>query len=139
MRSLVILIAGILFGIGLAFSGMTDPGRVLGFLDLFGAWDPTLAFVMAGALGAYGGGMLLWRKVDGGKGWFGTELPRSESDPITKRLIIGAILFGVGWGLSGFCPGPAIASLGALRVEALIFVPALLAGSLLARWGFRAD
>lgn len=139
MKLLVLLIAGALFGVGLAVSGMTDPGKVIGFLDLFGKWDPALAFVMAGALSVYGGGMLIWRRWTAGKAWFGTELPRAGSDPITWRLIVGALLFGVGWGLSGFCPGPAIASLGVLRVEALVFVPALLLGVLIARWGFKAE
>lgn len=139
MKFLTLLFAGILFGIGLAISGMTDPAKVIGFLDLFGKWDPALAFVMGGALSAYGGGILIWRKISGGKGWFGTTLPTADSDPITKRLIIGAILFGIGWGLSGFCPGPAIASLGALRIEALIFVPTLLFGALIARFAFKAD
>ena len=139
MKLPVILFAGVLFGAGLAISGMTDPAKVTGFLDLFGQWDPSLAFVMGGALAAYGGGMFLWRKLSGGKGLFGTTLPTAGSDPVTKRLITGAILFGIGWGLSGFCPGPAIASLGAWRLEALVFVPTLLAGALIARWGFGAD
>ncbi len=139
MKFPTLLFAGLLFGAGLAISGMTDPAKVTGFLDLFGKWDPSLAFVMAGALAAYGGGIRLWRKISGGKGWFGTNLPTAGSDPITKRLVIGAILFGIGWGLSGFCPGPAIVSLGALRLEALVFVPALLAGALIARFAFRAE
>lgn len=139
MKLIVILFAGILFGAGLALSGMTDPAKVTGFLDLFGNWDPALAFVMAGALAVYGGGIFIWRKISGGTGWFGTKLPVAGSDPVTQRLIIGASLFGIGWGLSGFCPGPAIASLGALRVEALVFVPTLLAGALIARWGFGAE
>lgn len=138
MKLLTLFIAGALFGMGLADSGMTDPARVVGFLDLFGAWDPTLAFVMAGALSTYGGGMWLWRKQTRGKGWFGSELPRGESDPISRRLLIGATLFGAGWGLAGFCPGPAIASLAALRSEALVFVPTMLAGVLIARWVFSA-
>jgi uncharacterized membrane protein YedE/YeeE len=139
MRLIILLFAGALFGAGLAISGMTDPAKVTGFLDLFGKWDPALAFVMGGALTAFGGGIFVWRKLSGGKGWFGTDLPSAGSDPITARLIVGATLFGIGWGLSGFCPGPAIASLGALRIEALVFVPALLAGALIARWGFKAE
>lgn len=138
MKLLTLLVAGVLFGIGLADSGMTNPARVVGFLNLFGAWDPTLAFVMAGALSVYGGGMVLWRKATAGRGWFGSELPRGESDPISPRLLVGAALFGVGWGLAGFCPGPAIASLAALRSEALVFVPTMLVGMLLARWAFNA-
>ncbi|MFT3991925.1 MAG: hypothetical protein QM680_11000 [Luteolibacter sp.] len=139
MKLFVLLIAGILFGAGLVISGMADPGKVTGFLDLAGNWDPALAFVMAGALATYGGGMLLWRKISGGKGWFGSELPSGGNDPVTKRLIIGAVIFGIGWGLAGFCPGPAIVSLGALRLEALVFVPTMLAGALIARFVFRAE
>lgn len=138
-KFVVVLTAGMLFGWGLVISGMTNPEKVTGFLDLFGWWDPTLAFVMAGALAAYGGGMLLWRKISGGRGWFGTMLPEVGSEPVTKRLILGATLFGIGWGLSGFCPGPAIASLGSLRLEALVFIPTMLIGMLIARFGFRAD
>ncbi len=139
MKFVAILIAGIVFGIGLSISGMTNPSKVTGFLDLFGKWDPALAFVMAGALAVYGGGMFAWRKFSGGKGWFGTDLPTAGSAPITKRLILGAAIFGIGWGLAGFCPGPAIASLGALRLEALVFVPTMLVGALIARFGFHAD
>jgi uncharacterized membrane protein YedE/YeeE len=139
MKFILLLFAGILFGAGLALSGMTDPAKVTGFLDLFGKWDPALAFVMGGALAAYGGGILVWRKISGGKGWFGTDLPTAGADPVTKRLIFGAVLFGVGWGLSGFCPGPAIASLGGLRLEAFVFVPTMLIGTLIARWGFHAE
>ncbi len=118
---------------------MTDPAKVIGFLDLFGQWDPTLAFVMAGALAAYGGGIRVWRKATGGNGFFGSVLPCAGSDPVTMRLIVGAVIFGIGWGLSGFCPGPALASLGAMRIEAIVFVPALVLGALVARWGFAAD
>lgn len=139
MKWMVVLLAGFLFGAGLVISGMTDPAKVIGFLDLFGSWDPSLAFVMAGALVTYGGGMVLWRKVSSGRGWFGAMLPIAASDPVNKRLIIGASLFGIGWGISGFCPGPAIASLGALRLEALVFIPTMLIGMLIARFGFRAD
>ncbi|MFT4175791.1 MAG: hypothetical protein QM627_03970 [Luteolibacter sp.] len=139
MKLFVLLIAGILFGAGLVISGMADPGKVIGFLDLAGNWDPTLAFVMAGALATYGGGMFLWRKISGGRGFFGNSLPSGGNDPVTKRLIAGAVIFGIGWGLSGFCPGPAIVSLGALRLEALVFVPMMLAGMLIARFAFRAE
>lgn len=133
MKLMVLLFAGALFGAGLAVSGMADPSRVVGFLDIAGKWDPSLVFVMAGALGTYALGMFAWRERFGGRGLFGCTLPRGKSDPIDWRLLGGAAIFGIGWGLSGFCPGPAIASLGALRTEALIFVPAMAAGMLLAR------
>jgi uncharacterized membrane protein YedE/YeeE len=129
----LILVAGGLFGSGLAISGMTDPARVIGFLDVFGAWDPALLFVMAGAVGVYGLGMLILRRFGSAK------LPSTGSSPIDRRLVIGAAIFGLGWGLGGFCPGPALANLGALRVEALLFVPAMAIGMLAAQRFFGAD
>lgn len=132
-RNLITLLAGAIFGLGLALSGMTDPSRVSGFLDVAGAWDPTLVFVMGGAVTAFGGGMYLWRRATGGGGWFGTRLPACDRDPVDRRLVIGAIIFGVGWGIGGFCPGPALANLAALHREALLFVPAMAIGMLLAR------
>jgi uncharacterized membrane protein YedE/YeeE len=129
------VVAGGLFGTGLAISGMTDPARVIGFLDIFGNWDPALLFVMAGAVGVYGIGMLILRR-------FATrnvKLPPAASSPIDRRLVIGATIFGVGWGLGGFCPGPALANLGALRVEALLFVPAMAIGMVVAQRFFGAD
>ncbi len=129
------LVAGSLFGSGLAVSGMTDPGRVIGFLDVFGAWEPALLFVMAGAVGVYGLGMLVLRRLESRT----LKLPMAASSPIDRRLVIGAAIFGLGWGLGGFCPGPALANLGALRVEALIFVPAMAIGMLVAQRFFGAD
>ncbi len=127
------LVAGGLFGSGLAVSGMTDPARVIGFLNVFGAWDPALLFVMSGAVGVYGLGMLVLRRFDG------LKLPSAASSPIDRRLVFGAAIFGLGWGLGGFCPGPSLANLGALRAEALVFVPAMAIGMLLAQRFFRAD
>ena len=120
---------------GLAISGMTDPARVIGFLNVFGAWDPALLFVMAGAVGVYGTGMLILRRVKNQN----PQLPSGRSSPIDRQLVIGATIFGVGWGLGGFCPGPALANLGALRVEALLFVPAMAIGIFLAQRFFGAD
>lgn len=137
-RTFVLFVAGALFGFGLALSGMTDPRRVIGFLDLAGDWDPALLFVMGGAVTTFGAGMLLWRRRDGGRGWFGHRLPARPSQPIDAALLTGAAIFGVGWGLSGFCPGPAVANLAALRTEALVFVPTMAVGMLLAR-RFGAD
>lgn len=139
-RAFTVLVAGILFGIGLAISGMTDPARVIGFLDVDGKWDPSLAFVMAGAVGAYGLAMFVQARLKNGAGWFGTTLPkRSEREPISRALVIGSIVFGIGWGLGGFCPGPAIGNLGAWRTEALIFVPAMALGMFIAQRVFGAD
>ena len=134
-RLVLILAAGALFGTGLAISGMTDPGRVIGFLDVFGAWDPALLCVMAGAVGVYGLGMLILRRF---KNRY-LKLPVAGSSPINRRLIVGAAIFGLGWGLGGFCPGPALANLGALRIEALIFVPAMALGMFLSQRFFGAD
>lgn len=134
-KLLIYLVAGGLFGIGLAVSGMTDSARVIGFLDISGAWDPALLFVMAGAAGVYGVGMLILRRFKNQS----MKLPPASSSPIDRRLVIGATIFGVGWGLGGFCPGPALANLGALRLEALAFIPAMTIGMLLAQRFFGAD
>ena len=129
----LILIAGALFGTGLAISGMTDPARVIGFLDLFGNWDPTLLFVMGGAVLIYGLGTFILRRRTP------LKLPATTTSSIDRRLVIGAAIFGVGWGLGGFCPGPALANLGAFRTEALVFVPAMLIGMLIAQRFYNAD
>ena len=134
-KLVLFFLAGALFGMGLAVSGMTDPARVIGFLNVFGAWDPALLFVMAGAVGVYGLGMLILRRVKNRN----LELPSAASSPIDRQLVIGSAIFGVGWGLGGFCPGPALANLGALRVEALLFVPAMAIGMFLAQRLFGAD
>ena len=134
-RLVLFFVAGAVFGMGLAISGMTDPGRVIGFLDVFGAWDPALLFVMAGAVGVYGLGMLILRRFQSRN----LDLPSAASSPIDHQLVIGSTIFGVGWGLGGFCPGPALANLGALQVEALLFVPTMAIGMLLAQTLFRAD
>jgi uncharacterized membrane protein YedE/YeeE len=134
-KLVLILVAGSLFGAGLAISGMTDPARVIGFLDVFGAWDPALLFVMAAAVGVYGLGMLILRRF----GSRSLKLPLAGSSPINGGLVIGAAIFGVGWGLGGFCPGPSLANLGALRTEALVFVPAMALGMFVAQKFFGAD
>ena len=113
---------------------MLDPVRVQGFLDVFGAWDPALLFVMAGAVGVYGLGMLILRRFENQN----LKLPSAASSPIDRQLVIGAAIFGVGWGLGGFCPGPSLANLGALRIEALIFVPAMAMGMFFAQKFFGA-
>jgi len=134
-KLLIVLIAGALFGIGLAISGMTDPARVIGFLDVFGKWDPALVFVMAGAVAIYGAGIFLFRRIT----IRGCELPSTKSSPINQKLLIGSVIFGVGWGLGGFCPGPALSNLGALRIEAIIFVPMMAIGMLLVQRLFNID
>ena len=134
-KLILILIAGGLFGAGLAISGMTDPARVIGFLDVFGKWDPALMFVMGGAVGVYGLGMLTLRRL----GNVSLKLPTGGSSMIDRRLMIGAAIFGVGWGLGGFCPGPSLANLGAFRMEALVFVPTMAIGMLFVQRFFGAD
>lgn len=130
-RVLAALLAGLLFGAGLALSGMTDPSVVLGFLDLFGDFNPALAFVLGGAVGTtlLAFRFVLRRPAPLLAARF--ELP-SRRD-IDARLLGGAALFGIGWGLAGYCPGPALVSAGALIDTALVFVPAMLAGG----WGWR--
>ncbi|MGI8957377.1 MAG: DUF6691 family protein [Chthoniobacterales bacterium] len=134
-KLILFLLAGGLFGSGLAISGMADPARVIGFLDLFGNWDPALLLVMGGAVMTYGLGMLLLRRL-GNKS---LRLPSKASEPIDRRLVIGAAIFGIGWGLGGFCPGPALANLGALRPAALAFVPAMAIGMIVAQRSLGAD
>jgi len=129
------LAAGCLFGSGLAIAGMTDPARVIGFLDVFGVWDPALIIVMAGAVCVYGLGMMVLRRVATST----LKLPSGASSPIDRRLIVGSAIFGLGWGLAGFCPGPGLANLGALRPEALVFVPTMTIGMLLAQRFLGAD
>ncbi|MDM4767166.1 DUF6691 family protein [Pelomonas sp. SE-A7] len=121
--------SGLVFGLGLLASGMSNPAKVLGFLDLAGAWDPSLALVMAGAIAV---GLVAFALAKGRrKSWSGEAMLLPTSTQIDARLLIGGLLFGTGWGIAGFCPGPALVALGAGFGPALIFVPALLAGMLL--------
>ena len=137
MRALVFLVPGALFGAGLAISGMTNPAKVKGFLDLTGNWDPSLALVMGGGLVTFALWNVLLQK--GTKPILGGEKPGEPSREIDARLIVGAVLFGVGWGLAGLCPGPALANLGVVRTEALVFVPAMVAGMWVAQRVLGAD
>ncbi len=119
-------LAGLVFGLGLCLSGMTDPAKVLAFLDLAGPWDPSLAFVMAGAIAVAFFGFRFSRR--GTAPVAGEPSTIAAARAIDGRLIGGSILFGVGWGLVGFCPGPAVAGLGFLSGKAALFVLAMLAG-----------
>ncbi|NBU44889.1 MAG: hypothetical protein EBS37_12520 [Betaproteobacteria bacterium] len=125
-------IVGLLFGWGLLISGMTDPGKVIGFLDLTGLWDPSLALVMGGAIavGFFAFGAAKKRTSN----FLGGALHLPTSSDIDKRLILGALLFGAGWGLAGFCPGPGIVSMAAGQPKAAVFVVAMLAGMLVFEW-----
>lgn len=124
MRLLVVFFTGALFSAGLMISGMINPAKVIGFLDIFGDWDPSLAFVMAFAVLVYAIGLRLVLKRP--KPLFEDSFSLPEGSVIDRKLVGGAILFGVGWGLVGFCPGPAIAALGAVPGQAAIFVAAML-------------
>ncbi len=121
-------LAGLLFGAGLALSGMTNPVRVQAFLDVAGAWDPTLAFVMGGALTVTIIGPLVLQRAG-----LAVTRPTGPQAPIDRRLVIGSALFGVGWGAAGFCPGPAIAGLASLEPRVALFVAAMTAGMALHR------
>jgi uncharacterized protein len=126
MNRLVEFLVGLLFGLGLILAGMTDPGKVLGFLDIAGAWDPSLAFVMGGAIGVASVAFAVARRRT--TAFLGGAIQLPANKRIDRRLLIGSLVFGVGWGLAGFCPGPAIVAAGAGHVEALIFTIAMLAG-----------
>jgi uncharacterized membrane protein YedE/YeeE len=122
--------AGVVFAVGLTLSGMTRPDKIRGFLDVAGGhWDPSLAFVMAGALAVYFVADRWLRRQRGP--WLGGQFPPPPPRAIDARLVGGAALFGVGWGVSGFCPGPALVDLGAGAPAAWWFVPGLVAGMLL--------
>lgn len=125
---LIALVSGALFGLGIAVSGMINPAKVQGFLNITGAWDPSLALVMAAALGVFAPGYYLWRRSGHQQCVLGGDLPKVPKAVIDTRLVLGASLFGVGWGLVGICPGPAIGLLGSLQWQAGLFVLAMLAG-----------
>jgi uncharacterized membrane protein YedE/YeeE len=117
---------GLLFGWGLLISGMTDPGKVLGFLDLAGAWDPSLAFVMGGGVLVGLVGFALAKKRT--TSFLGSAMHLPTSRDIDRRLVLGSLTFGAGWGLAGFCPGPGIVAMGAGESKAALFVVAMIAG-----------
>ena len=130
MRSKVFAFAaGSLFATGLAVGGMTQPTKVIGFLDVFGAWDPSLLFVMAGAILTYT--PLFWRISRRGVPMFAAQYLIPTKRSVDMRLLLGAAVFGVGWGMAGFCPGPALVSFGSGAGPALIFTAAMLVGMLL--------
>ena len=126
MNKLVSLFCGIIFGIGLVISQMINPAKVLGFLNVFGEWDPSLAFVMIGALIVSSPLFHLFKNKE--KPIFSTSFSISENKEIDKRLIFGSILFGAGWGLAGLCPGPAISSIALLNISSVTFVFSMFIG-----------
>lgn len=126
MMTFTSLLAGLVFGLGLIVSGMANPAKVLGFLDLGGSWDPSLAFVMVGAVAVAAVAFTFARERK--QSLLGADMKLSTSRDIDRRLVLGSILFGVGWGIAGFCPGPGLVALGMGEVKALAFVIAMLAG-----------
>ena len=129
MRQVFAGLWGSLFGIGLLVSGMTDTQKVLGWLDFFGAWDPTLAFVMGGAIVPM---FFAWRITARRSPVLGGDFPAQPNQKLDQRLIIGAVLFGAGWGLVGLCPGPALASLSFGGWQGLVFLVAMILGMIAA-------
>ena len=119
-------VAGVIFGLGLIVSGMVDPAKVLGFLDLAGAWDPSLAFVMAGAISVAAVAFAVARKRT--VSFLGGAMNLPKTRRIDRRLVAGSLMFGIGWGVAGFCPGPGLVALGMGEIKALVFVVAMLAG-----------
>ena len=129
MLNISALIAGLVFGLGLVISGMANPAKVLGFLDLTGNWDPSLAFVMGGAIGV--GVVVFMLARNRSRSLLGAPMQLPTSTELSKRLIFGSLAFGVGWGLAGFCPGPAIVSAAAGYGRAWIFLAAMIVGMML--------
>ncbi len=126
MSTVFALLAGLVFGLGLIAAGMTDPLKVKGFLDLFGAWNPSLALVMGGAIAVGALAFAVARRRTAT--WTGERFELPENNRIDARLIAGGVLFGAGWGIAGFCPGPALVSASAGSLAAIAFVGAMLVG-----------
>jgi len=131
MRPFILFIAGLVFGVGLYVSGMNQPSKVQGFLDIFGSWDPSLAFVMAGAVIIGFVAFSLARRRS--RTFLGDELRLPPMGKIDAPLVAGGFIFGVGWGLSGICPGPGILNLGFFDLPALVFVASMAVGMLIER------
>jgi uncharacterized protein len=129
MRYLFALASGLVFGLGLIAGGMTNPAKVKGFLDLFGAWDPSLGLVMGGAIAV--GVFAFAAARQRSRSWTGDPMEIPNSSVIDRRLVLGGVLFGIGWGIGGFCPGPALVALGSGLGSAAVFVAAMLAGMLI--------
>ena len=126
MINIASLLAGLLFGIGLILSGMANPAKVLGFLDLAGSWDPSLALVMAGAIAVGVGGFAIAKNRTQSILGLAMQFPKARH--IDRRLLGGSLLFGIGWGIAGFCPGPGLVALGMGEGKAVVFVVAMVVG-----------
>ena len=128
MRALAGLCSGLLFGVGLALSGMTQPSKVIAFLDVAGRWDPSLMFVMVGAIAVFAP---LYRLIErNARPVFEPEFVTHLTWPLDARLLLGAAVFGVGWGIAGFCPGPGLVSAGSGALPAVVFAATMLIGAL---------
>ncbi|WP_182406024.1 DUF6691 family protein [Psychrobacter sp. GP33] len=132
LKNMIGLLTGLLFGFGLLISGMTNPAKVQGFLDVFGAWDISLALVMGGGLIAAIVGVQIAKRQK--VSWIDTPIELPTKTAINKKLLIGAMLFGIGWGLVGICPGPGIVLLGTGVWQAYVFIPAMIIGMLIYQW-----
>ena len=138
LSSIAALACGLIFGLGLILSGMGNPAKVQNFLDFFGQWDPSLALVMGGAI-AIGLIAFSWAKTRS-KALLGEPMQLPGNTSIDKKLLTGAAMFGTGWGLAGYCPGPALMNLATLQAEVWIFVAAMLAGMVLQHaWAARSE
>lgn len=132
MAGLSALLSGLVFGLGLIVAGMANPEKILGFLDLAGAWDPSLALVMVGAIGV---GIIAFTIAKRrSRTLLGLPMQIPSAHHLDRRLILGSLVFGVGWGIAGFCPGPAIVAVGAGEMKAVIFVAAMLVGMGIYEW-----
>lgn len=131
-KLLIPLASGTIFGAGLSIGGMTDPARVRGFLDLFGNWDPTLAFVMGGAVLVMAAAWVMQRRML--RPFFAEGFSLPDRSDITPRLVGGSAMFGIGWGIAGLCPGPGFAALAIDPASAAIFIVAMLGGMLVVRF-----
>jgi len=132
MYTLASFLAGLVFGIGLIVAGMANPAKVQAFLDLAGAWDPSLALVMAGAIGVGAGAFALMRGR--ARSLLGAPMKLPTARDIDRRLVLGSLVFGVGWGLAGICPGPALVLVGSGSLPGAVFLLAMLAGSAAFEW-----
>ncbi|MCE9661681.1 MAG: YeeE/YedE family protein [Burkholderiales bacterium] len=126
------LLAGLVFGLGLIVSGMANPAKVMGFLDLAGPWDPSLALVMIGAIAV--GAVAFFVARDRTVSFLGAEMKLPSARHIDRRLVMGSLLFGIGWGVAGFCPGPGLVALGMGEAKAAVFVAAMLVGMGVFEW-----
>lgn len=126
MINLIALLSGLIFGLGLILAGMANPAKVLAFLDVAGAWDPSLALVMGGAAGVASLAFTAARRRD--RSYLGTKMQIPASRLIDKRLVLGSLAFGIGWGIAGICPGPALVLLGSGSPKGMVFIGAMLLG-----------